>query len=258
MDAAWLDAVASSPWLLVVLFALVVGDAFLVVLPSETLVVAIGALAASTGEPSLWLVVPIAAVGAVVGDSLCVGIGRAVGTQRWAWQRRGRVSRATARARELVMRRPAALVFTARYIPFARIAVNLTVGASRLAWRRFLPLSALAGLAWALYNVAIGAFLGTVFSDAPWIAILVSVPVAVVVGVAIDLVVSRRAAYAGVMSSDEKPGAASEETKRKFREALDRKKQSAQDRPAHLDGESAVHEAHGRADLKREFRRKSG
>lgn len=258
MDAAWLDAVASSPWLLVVLFVLVVGDAFLVVLPSETLVVALGALAASTGEPSLWLVVPIAAVGAVIGDSLCAGIGRAVGTERWAWQRHDRVARAIGRARRLVMRRPAVLIFTARYIPFARIAVNLTVGAARLPWRRFLPLSALAGTAWALYNVAIGAFFGAVFSDSPWIAILVSVPVAIVVGVAIDLVVSRRSAYAGVMSSDEKPGAASEETKRKFREALDRKKKSAQDRPAHLDGESAVHEAHGRADLKREFRRKSG
>jgi|GEM_PF-303924 len=258
MDAAWLDAVASSPWLLVALFLLVVGDAFLVVLPSETLVVALGALAASTGQPSLWLVVPIAAVGAVIGDTLCVAIGRGVGTDRWAWQRRGRVARALERSHRLVLHRPAVLIFTARYIPFARIAVNLTVGAARLPWRRFLPLSALAGTAWALYNVAIGAFFGSVFADAPWLAIAVSVPVAIVVGVGIDLVVSRRAAYAGGMSSDEKPGAASEETKRKFREALDRKKQNAQDRPAHLDGESAVHEAHGRADQKREFRRKSG
>ncbi len=60
------------------------------------------------------------------------------------------------------------------------------------------------------------------------------------------------------MSSDDKPGAASEETKRKFREALERKKQQAQDRPAHLDGESSVHEAQGKAGGKREFRRKSG
>jgi len=51
---------------------------------------------------------------------------------------------------------------------------------------------------------------------------------------------------------------ASEETKRKFREALERKKQSAQNRPGHLDGESAIHGVHGRADSKREFRRKSG
>lgn len=67
-----------------------------------------------------------------------------------------------------------------------------------------------------------------------------------------------RAAYADGMSSDDKPGAASEETKRKFREALERKKQQAQDRPGHLDGEGTVHEAHGRAEKKREFRRKSG
>lgn len=60
------------------------------------------------------------------------------------------------------------------------------------------------------------------------------------------------------MSSDDKPAAASEETKRKFREALERKKQQAHDRPAHVDGGGAVHEAHGRAERKREFRRKSG
>ncbi len=60
------------------------------------------------------------------------------------------------------------------------------------------------------------------------------------------------------MSSDDKPGAASEETKRKFREALERKKQQSHDRPAHLDAESSVHEAQGRAGGKREFRRKSG
>lgn len=65
-------------------------------------------------------------------------------------------------------------------------------------------------------------------------------------------------AYADDMSTDDKPGSASEETKRKFREALERKKQRAQDRPGHLDAEGAVHEAHGRAEHKREFRRKSG
>ncbi|GHF11460.1 MULTISPECIES: DUF5302 domain-containing protein [Pseudolysinimonas] len=51
---------------------------------------------------------------------------------------------------------------------------------------------------------------------------------------------------------------ASEETKRKFREALERKKQNAQNRPGHLDGGSAVNGTHGAAGNKREFRRKSG
>ncbi|MET0932730.1 MAG: DUF5302 domain-containing protein [Mycetocola sp.] len=66
------------------------------------------------------------------------------------------------------------------------------------------------------------------------------------------------------MSSD-KPEAnaddthASEETKRKFREALERKKQQSQGKGTdHLDGESAIHSAHGPASHQREFRRKSG
>ena len=59
---------------------------------------------------------------------------------------------------------------------------------------------------------------------------------------------------------DEKPAetSASEETKRKFREALERKKQNAQNRPGHLDGGSAISGTHGAAGNKREFRRKSG
>lgn len=59
---------------------------------------------------------------------------------------------------------------------------------------------------------------------------------------------------------DEKPPVASpsEETKRKFREALERKKQNAQNRPAQLDGDSAIHGTHRAAGAKREFRRKSG
>ncbi len=51
---------------------------------------------------------------------------------------------------------------------------------------------------------------------------------------------------------------AADEAKRKFREALDRKKAKEQDRPAHLDAGSAVHETHGKAGGKRQFRRKSG
>ncbi len=60
---------------------------------------------------------------------------------------------------------------------------------------------------------------------------------------------------------DEKPAetSPSEESKRKFREALERKKQNAQNRPGgQLDGDSAIHGTHGAAGGKREFRRKSG
>ncbi|MBM7831002.1 membrane protein DedA with SNARE-associated domain [Agromyces cerinus] len=186
MDDAWLASLAASPWLLPMLFALVVGDAFLVVLPSETLVVALGALAATTGSPALWQVVPVAAAGAVVGDGLCYLIGRRVGLDRWRWQRADRIAAATERMRTAVHRRTALLVFTARYVPFARIAVNLAAGAGRVPLQRYLPLSAAAGIAWASYNVAIGAVVGSLLRDSPLVAIGVSVPIAITLGLVVD------------------------------------------------------------------------
>lgn len=184
---AWLLDLAASPWLYPALFLLVVADAFLVILPSETVVVALGALAGATGEPSVLLLVPVAAVGAVVGDTLCYLIGRAVGIDRWAWMRRGRVASALARTRATVLKRPAVLIFTARYIPYARIAVNLSAGAVGLPLRRFLPLAALAGTAWAIYNLSVGALFGSALPGNPLLAIALSVAVAVVVGILIDL-----------------------------------------------------------------------
>jgi len=190
VSETWLHAVAASPWLYPVLYLLVVGDAFLVVLPSETFVVALGVLAAATGQPPLWAVIPVAALGALTGDLLCFKIGRSVGLDRWRWQRSRRVARAIDRARIGVHRRPAALILTARYIPFARIAVNLAAGATRLPARVFLPLAAVAGTAWAVYNSVIGAVVGRLVPD-PVIAVVISVAVALAVGATVDAIGGR-------------------------------------------------------------------
>jgi membrane protein DedA with SNARE-associated domain len=191
VNDAWVLELAASPWLLPALFALVVGDAFLVILPSETAVVALGALAGATGSPSPLAFVPVAAVGAILGDSLCYLIGRRVGIDRWGWQRRGRVGAALARVRGVVLSRPAVLIFTARYIPYARIAVNLSAGAARLPYGRFLPLSAAAGLGWALYNTGVGMAFGVVLREHPILAIVLSVVVAIALGIAVDYALTR-------------------------------------------------------------------
>ncbi|HZU49926.1 MAG TPA: DUF5302 domain-containing protein [Mycobacterium sp.] len=49
-----------------------------------------------------------------------------------------------------------------------------------------------------------------------------------------------------------------DETKRKFREALDRKKQKASSGSARKDAGAKQPRAHGPAESRREFRRKSG
>jgi hypothetical protein len=61
------------------------------------------------------------------------------------------------------------------------------------------------------------------------------------------------------MDSDEsQPTTLSEESKRKFLEALERKKQQGASRSGVGGADSGVHGVHTRAGGKREFRRKSG
>ena len=75
------------------------------------------------------LLIPVAAVGAVVGR-LPVLPDRTPGRHRplGAGSAAPRIAPALARTRATVLKRPAVLIFTARYIPFARIAVNLSAG----------------------------------------------------------------------------------------------------------------------------------
>lgn len=187
-----LTLVSTSPWALPLMFALVLGDAILVVIPGEVAVTAFGALAVSTGSPPLAAVIAVATVGALLGDVGCYLLGRWVGLERWRWMRGPRVQAAFGWARARLDRRTAVVLFTARFIPFARLAVNLTAGASRIAAPRYFLVAGLAALGWAAYQALIGAAVAAVLPGGPVVAVVVSVAVAVGVGLLIDAISTRR------------------------------------------------------------------
>ena len=177
---------SASPWIYAVVFLLTVLDAFLIVVPSETVVVALGALSLSTGAPQLGLLIPVAAVAAMIGDSLTFWLGRAVGLERFRWMRRPRVVRLVRWAGRSLDERAAAVLLTARFVPFGRVAVNLTAGACGFRYPRFLGLTAVAGVCWASYNAVVGALFGAWFDGNPVLAVAVSVAVALALGVLVD------------------------------------------------------------------------
>jgi len=187
-----LTAVAASPWALLAMFALVLGDAFLVVIPGETAVTALAALSVVVGDPPLVAIIGVAAAAAFSGDTICYVVGRRVGLERWGWMRRPRVAAAFTWARARLARSTAAIVFTARFIPFARLAVNLTAGAGGVSAPRYLPLAAMAALGWACYQALVGTVVATLLPDAPVLAILASIAVALLLGVALDAVLAAR------------------------------------------------------------------
>lgn len=199
---AWLQAIAASPWALVGMAALVFADAFLVVVPGEAAVTAFGALAVSHETFPLASVVLVAAAAAFAGDACCYVVGRTVGVERWAWMRGPRVRGALEWARARLERNAAVVLFTARFVPFARLAVNLAAGAARVSPARYLGVAAAAALAWAAYQAVMGAIVAAVVPGGPVVAVGVSIVVAVGIGVGIDLVLARRARRRAAASAD--------------------------------------------------------
>ena len=180
---------AASPWLFLVVFAVCVIDGFFPPVPSETIVVGAATVSVATGEPNLLLLIAAAAAGAIVGDNIAYQLGRALGTTLFRWMRAKRVATTLDWARRGLDRRGALLIFTARYIPVGRIAVNMTAGATRYPFRRFLPLSIAAGVTWAAYSAVFGIVAGQWLHDQPLLAIVLAIAVAAVVGAAVDAVI---------------------------------------------------------------------
>lgn len=186
-----LAGIAAGPWALPLLFLLVLGDAFLVVVPGEAAVTAFGALSATTGSPPLGAVIAVAAVAAVAGDTCCYLVGRTVGLERWRWMRTPRARAAFGWARARLGGRTGAVVFTARFIPFARLAVNLVAGATRVPAPRYAAVVAVAATAWAAYQALIGAVVARILPGGPIVAVVASIVVAVALGLALDAVLAR-------------------------------------------------------------------
>ncbi len=182
---------AASPWVYLVVLAVCVIDGFFPPVPSETVVVGAATVSVATGQPNLLLLIGMAAAGAIIGDNIAYQLGRVVGTDRFRWMRTKRIISAVDWARRGLDRRGALLIFTARYIPVGRIAVNMTAGATGYPLRRFLPLSIAAGITWAAYSAIFGIVAGQWLHDQPLLAIVLAIVVAAVIGAVVDAVLRR-------------------------------------------------------------------
>jgi len=184
-------AAAGQPWVLFLVFACCVIDGFFPPIPSESVVVGLAAVAATADVPNPAFLAATAAAGAFIGDNIAYLIGRRTGTQRWAWMRGQRMQRAFRWAGTELRKRPASLILVARFVPIGRVAVNLTAGATHFPRSRFIGLTVLSALLWATYSVAIGLFFGQWFEENHLLGVIVAVVCAIVLGILVDLAISR-------------------------------------------------------------------
>ena len=147
-------------------------------LPGESLMIAAALYAAATHRLDIFVIVPVAAIGAIVGDQIGYFIGRSIGFRVLArfGRKVGLSEERLELGRYLFRRYGGRVVFLGRFVAVLRTFVALLAGANQMAWHSFLMWNALGGIGWtSLYGF--GAY---VLGDA---VRRVSGPVGVVLGV---------------------------------------------------------------------------
>jgi membrane-associated protein len=178
----------SSWWIYLALWGFAALDGFFPAIPSETLVVTAGVFAAA-GEPNLYAVIVVAAVGAFMGDHVSYALGRGAGGRVLDRMKPGtRRYAAVLWARQALVERGGLVLVVARYVPGGRTAVTLTMGSVRYPLRQFSAFAALAAVSWGIYCSLVGYIGGKAFEDNPLKGVVLGIGLALAVTLVVEVV----------------------------------------------------------------------
>lgn len=179
-----LEPILGGPWVLLIVFLLAGLDAVLPFTPSETTLVAAGAVAAGVGHPPPPALIAAGAAGAFLGDHIAYLLGRRIPAARIG--RRRHTSAARRWAAGLMTHRGGLAIMFARYLPGGRSLTAVTAGLVGYPARRFRRYTGMAVLLWSAQAVMLGYLGGVAFAHRP----LLGVATGCAAGTVILLVVS--------------------------------------------------------------------
>jgi membrane protein DedA with SNARE-associated domain len=140
---------------------LILGESAGLPLPGETALITAGGLVAA-GHLSLPLVILVAALAAITGDTIGYWLGRRGGRALLLRDGLGATHRrhTVRRADRFFARYGMATVFFGRWVPGVRIVAAVMAGAARMPWPRFAAANAASAFAWAATVAALAVAVG--------------------------------------------------------------------------------------------------
>ena len=160
-----LDAILGLPagLVLALVFLLPAVEASLfagVLVPGEVAVL-LGGVLANEGRLSLWTVIGVASLGAIIGDSIGYEVGRRFGERLLSRLPRRLVQpQHVQRAKTLIDRRRGWAIFLGRFTAALRALIPGMAGVARLPYHSFLLWNVLGGAAWASETALVGYLAG--------------------------------------------------------------------------------------------------
>ncbi|WP_297548205.1 DedA family protein [Amycolatopsis sp.] len=170
-----------------VLFGGVLLGSIIPIVPTGAVVGAGAAVAMTTSNLSLPLVILLATLGAFVGDVVTFAVARLGSEAAIRWIARRQQADRLEKTRLQFEKRGWQIIVIGRLIPAGRIPVLLAAGALAYPWRKLLLASFGASLLWAVAYSLLGIVSGGIF-DSPLIATLLATVLVLLVTVALNLV----------------------------------------------------------------------
>lgn len=131
-------------------------------LPGDSLLVTAGVFAA-TGKLSLWHVIGLLSVAAIVGDTVGYWFGRRVGQALFTRPRSLLFNPDhLRRAHDFYEKHGGKTIIIARFMPIIRTFAPIVAGMGQMNYRRFVSFNVVGGILWVISMTGIGYFLGQI------------------------------------------------------------------------------------------------
>ena len=152
-------------WLNLILFVVIFCETGLVVapfLPGDSLLFAVGALAALDGTPvKIAVILPLLIIAAVTGDALNYSIGRKIGPAVFKYEGNRFFNKAhLLKTQEFYERHGGKTIVIARFAPIIRTFAPFVAGIGQMKYRAFAMFNVSGGIAWVSSFILTGFFFG--------------------------------------------------------------------------------------------------
>lgn len=152
-------------WVYVILFLIIFVETGLVVmpfLPGDSLLFAAGAIAAR-GSLDVVLLLVLCSLGAILGDTLNYGLGKAVGRQLFSKNENGFLKKEyLTRTEAFYERHGRKTIIFARFIPIVRTFAPFVAGIARMHYPVFATFNIVGGIFWVVMFILGGFYFGTI------------------------------------------------------------------------------------------------
>jgi membrane-associated protein len=158
-----------GPWFYLLLFAIIFCETGLVVtpiLPGDSLLFAVGALAAGSSSLSMALLFGLLVAAAVIGDAVNYAIGYQLGPKVFKYEQSRLFNKKhLLRAQAFYEKYGSKTIILARFVPIVRTFAPFVAGIGNMRYPRFFLYNCVGAVAW----VAICLWSGYYFGTLPWV-----------------------------------------------------------------------------------------